>query len=79
MTPFCRAALAMAFVVALAPHPAAAQDPLLNPPKTPVEFWNAINYELNTGQFEAAAGYLRGFLAANPADQDFVASNARVA
>src|SRR5438105_4064721 len=73
MKPVCRAALAVALVLAFGPSFAAAQDPRLVPPNSPAEFWAALEFELNTGQFEAAAAYLRGFLAANPTDQDFIA------
>ena len=64
--------IAVALAVAAWPAVGPAQDPRLEPPRTPVEFWNAIEYELNTGQFEAAAAYLKGFLAANPTDKDFL-------
>jgi hypothetical protein len=76
----CRAALAVALAAALGPGLAPAQGPRVEPPdlrveppKTPVDYWNALEFELNTGQFEAAAAYLKGFLAANPTDKDFLA------
>lgn len=50
-----------------------AQDPRLESPKTPAEFWSAVEFELNTGKYDLAAGYLKGFLAAEPTEQDFVA------
>jgi hypothetical protein len=53
--------------------PARAQDQRVEPPKTPAEWFGALEFELNTGQFEAGQFYLRGFLASNPTDKDFVA------
>ena len=52
----CRAALIGALVLASGPGRASAQDPRIEQPRTPAEFWNALEFELNTGQFEAAAG-----------------------
>src|SRR5262245_29974114 len=71
MNRVCRA-LAVALVVAVGPGLALAQDPRLEPPRTPVEFWHALEFELNTGQYEAAAAYLKGFLASNPTERDYV-------
>src|SRR5438309_8403190 len=64
-----------AFVLAVivAAGPAFAQDPRVEPPKTPAEWFSALEFELNTGQFEQGLFYLRGFLAANPTDKDLVA------
>src|SRR4051794_16120764 len=75
MKPMCRAALAAALLLAelLLATIAPAPDPRVEPPRTPAEYWSAVEFELNTGQYEAAAFYLRGFLAANPTDQDLVA------
>jgi hypothetical protein len=73
MKPLCRAALAAALLLAAGPAVAPAQDPRVEPPRTPAEFWSAVEFELNTGQYESAAFYLRGLLAANPTDQDFIA------
>jgi hypothetical protein len=50
-----------------------AQDPRLEPPKTAAEFWNAVEFELNTGKFDAAAYYLKGLLALDPTEADLVA------
>jgi len=61
--------MALVGIVGLA---ARAQDPLVEPPKTPVEVWNAVEFELNTGKFDIAAQYLKAFLAANPTDQDYL-------
>ncbi len=52
---------------------ARGQDPRVEPPRTPAEWFTALEFELNTGQYEAGLFYLRGFLAANPTDKDFVA------
>src|SRR5439155_3908711 len=69
----CRAALIGALVLAFGPGRASAQDPRIEQPRTPAEFWSALEFELNTGQFDAAAAYLRGFLNAKPTEKDFVA------
>ena len=66
-----RVALAVA-VAAFAGLAARAQDPRIEPPRTPAEFWNAVEFELNTGKFDVAAQYLKAFLAANPTDQDYL-------
>lgn len=49
-----------------------AADDRLEPPRSPAEYWRAINFEINTGKYDAAAFYLKGFLAASPSDQDFL-------
>ncbi len=38
------------------------------PPKTPLEFWEAADYLVRSGQAPLAAPYLRAFLKANPDD-----------
>jgi hypothetical protein len=68
----CRAVAALALLAAGAAI-ASAQDPRVEPPKTPAEWFGALEFELNTGQYEAGLFYLRGFLASNPTDKDFVA------
>jgi hypothetical protein len=50
-----------------------AQDPRVEPPKSPTEWFSAMEFELNTGQYEAALFYLRGFVGSNPSDKDLVA------
>lgn len=50
-----------------------SQDPRLEPPKTAAEFWNAVEFELNTGKYDAAAFYLKGLLALDPPEADLVA------
>ena len=67
-----RVALAVA-VAAFAGLAARAQDPRIEPPRTPAEFWNAVEFELDTGKFDVAAQYLKAFLAANPTEQDYLA------
>jgi hypothetical protein len=69
----CRAALAAGLLVAAGLVPVRAQDPRVEPPKAPAEWFSALEFELNTGQYDAALYYLRGFLAANPTDKDLVA------
>lgn len=49
-----------------------AADDRLEPPKTPAEYWRAMNFEINTGKYDSAAFFLKGFLAVPPTDQDFV-------
>jgi hypothetical protein len=55
----------------------AGQDPRLEPPQTPAEWWRAVTFEINTGKYDAAAYYLRGFVASNPSDEDLVALEGR--
>ncbi len=49
-----------------------AADDRLEPPKTPAEFWRAINFEISTGKYDSAAFYMAGFLKSNPSEQDLV-------
>jgi hypothetical protein len=49
-----------------------AADDRLEPPKTPAEYWRAMNFEINTGKYDSAAFYLKGFLAVPPTEQDLV-------
>src|SRR5438874_12212567 len=63
----------LAMLVAGGLAAAHAQDPRVEPPKSPAEWFGALEFELSTGQFEQGVFYLRGFLAANPTDKDFVA------
>lgn len=67
------AVFAMAILVVGGTRPAAAQDPRVEPPKTPAEWFAALEFELNTGQYEAGLFYLRGFVNSNPTDKDLVA------
>lgn len=41
-------------------------------PETTREFWRAMNHEIALGQFQVAAGYLKGFLARNPSDEELL-------
>src|SRR5438552_2174402 len=41
-------------------------------PETVAEFWRAMNHEIEVGQSQIAAGYLKGFLAQNPSDEDLL-------
>jgi CheY-like chemotaxis protein len=41
-------------------------------PETAAEFWRAMNHEIELGQFKIAAGYLKGFLARNPTDEELL-------
>lgn len=49
-----------------------AQDTRLEPPKTPAEWWRAVTFELNTGNYDAAGFYMKGFLDSNPSEKDLV-------
>jgi hypothetical protein len=69
----CRAVFAVGLLVAAGLVPVRAQDPRVEPPKGPAEWFTALEFELNTGQYESALYYLRGFIAANPTDKDLVA------
>lgn len=55
--------------------PALAQtDPdIPRQPKTPNEFWRALQFEVAVGKYDLAAQYLKGLLASNPTDKDYVA------
>jgi hypothetical protein len=59
-------------VLALAGPAVRGQDQRIEPPATPAEWFSALEFELNTGQPEAALFYLRGFLNSKPSDQDLV-------
>jgi CheY-like chemotaxis protein len=39
-------------------------------PETPADFWGAIQFEIDVGRYDLAAGYLRGLLARNPTDKE---------
>jgi hypothetical protein len=67
-----RAALAAA-VLGLGLARAAAQDPRVEPPRTPLDAFAAAQFEINVGSYELAAQYLKGLLAANPTEKDFLA------
>lgn len=65
------AALACCCVLAA---PAAAQDfrDTFKKPETAPEFWAAMQYEIEVGNYELAAGYLKNFLEKNPTDQELL-------
>jgi hypothetical protein len=65
--------VALAAVVLTTAGLVRAQDPRVEPPKSPAEWFAAMEFELNTGQYEAGLFYLRGFIGSNPTDQDLVA------
>ena len=46
---------------------------LLRPPETPVEYWQAIKFELDVGRADLAATFLRGLLSRNLSDKDLLA------
>lgn len=56
---------------------AAGQDSRIEPPQTPAEWWRAVTFEINTGKYDAAAFYLKGFIASNPSDEDLVSLEGR--
>ncbi|MFN4257955.1 MAG: hypothetical protein ACK4RK_01560 [Gemmataceae bacterium] len=41
-------------------------------PETAPEYWNAMKFEIDVGQFELAAGHLLGFLNAGPTDEELL-------
>ncbi|MFL5327720.1 MAG: hypothetical protein ACJ8C4_02295 [Gemmataceae bacterium] len=59
-------------VLAFGTSQSRAQDERIEPPKNAAEFWRAVQFDLNTGKYDAAAYYLKGFLASNPSDQDLL-------
>src|SRR2546427_12992587 len=41
-------------------------------PETTAEFWQYMNHEIELGQYKVAAGYLKGFIAKNPSDEELL-------
>src|SRR5438132_1418224 len=41
-------------------------------PETAPEFWAAMQYEIEVGNYNLAAGYLKNFLEKNPSDQELL-------
>jgi hypothetical protein len=41
-------------------------------PKTALEFWAAMKFEIDTGKFDLAAAFLKGFLSQNPSDAELL-------
>src|SRR5438552_7439824 len=68
-----RTMIGIAFLMALSAS-AAGQDSrqFYKKPETTAEFWRAMNHEIELGQFKIAAGYLKGFLASNPSDEELL-------
>src|SRR6266849_6491021 len=68
-----RSVISIALLMAL-PALALGQDSrqFYKKPETAAEFWRAMNHEIELGQYKVAAGYLRGFLAKNPTDEDLL-------
>jgi CheY-like chemotaxis protein len=68
-----RLVTAVALLILLA-SPATAQDPrnFFKPPETALEFWRAVQFEINVGKYDLAAAYLKGLLARNPTDEELL-------
>jgi CheY-like chemotaxis protein len=67
--------LAIAFLLLLgfvAPTWAQQRPQFYKTPETTAEFWAAMNHEIEIGQFGIAAGYLKGFIAKNPTDEELL-------
>ena len=41
-------------------------------PETPIEYWEALHFEIEVGKFDLAAGLLKGLLAKKPSDKDLL-------
>src|SRR5581483_10880253 len=41
-------------------------------PETAPEFWAAMQYEIEVGNYDLAAGYLKSFLEKNPTDKELL-------
>ncbi len=54
------------------PAPWPASDIFVKPPTTPMEFWDAADFLIRTGQVKQAVPYLNGFLKSNPDDETLV-------
>jgi CheY-like chemotaxis protein len=54
--------------------PVLAQDnrQLFRKPETALEFWRAVQLEIELGKFDLAAEFLKGFLAKNPTDEELL-------
>src|SRR6266849_6162608 len=68
-----RSVISIALLMAL-PALALGQDSrqFYKKPETTAEFWRAMNHEIELGQYKIAAGYLKGFLARNPTDEELL-------
>jgi CheY-like chemotaxis protein len=72
-----RLALLAVLVTGLPAGAQFAQDDRLEAPRTPAEYWRAVTFELNTGKYDAAAFYVKGFLASNPTEDNLIELEAR--
>ena len=65
-----RFSIGVVFLIAfLAPAPA---QEFYKKPETTAEFWRYMNHEIELGQYKVAAGYLKGFIAKNPTDEELL-------
>src|SRR5438105_5370473 len=65
-----RFSIGVVFLIAfLAPAPA---QEFYTKPETTAEFWRYMNHEIEIGQYKIAAGYLKGFIAKNPSDEELL-------
>ena len=65
-----RFSIGIIFLIAfLAPAPA---QEFYKKPETTAEFWRYMNHEIELGQYKVAAGYLKGFIAKNPSDEELL-------
>ena len=65
-----RFSIGVVFLIAfLAPAPA---QEFYTKPETTAEFWRYMNHEIELGQYTVAAGYLKGFIAKNPSDEELL-------
>ncbi len=70
-----RYGLAMALLLAGSTAAFAQRTELdqLRKPQTVPQYWDAVKLEIRLGKFDTAAEYLKGLLALNPSDKDFLA------
>src|SRR5947208_1529256 len=68
-----RTMIGIAFLMALSAS-AVGQDSrqFYKKPETTAEFWRYMNHEIELGQYKVAAGYLKGFIAKNPSDEELL-------
>lgn len=65
-----RCALSSALLLGLVTS-ASAQE-FYKKPETAAELWRYMNHEIELGHFDIAAGYLKGFIAKNPSDEEIL-------
>src|SRR5580700_5647692 len=56
----------------MAPAPGQDTGQFYKKPETADEYWRFMNHEIELGQYKVAAGFLKGFLAKNPSDDDLL-------